>query len=157
LDESASSVGVVLDVAGGNVTGVSQIANITSMVGSLRNNAPVGIAKTVTTSRNVAYVFTVADFGFIDPGDTPADGLLAVRIASLPGVGILSDDGVSVSVGDLVLASDIASGKLRFIPAAGGTGAPYASFKFQVVDNGGTANGGIDTDPIARTMSIVVS
>ncbi|MHC5540868.1 beta strand repeat-containing protein, partial [Singulisphaera rosea] len=157
LDESSSSVGVVLDVAGGKVTGVSQVANITSVVGSPRNDAPLGIPKTVATPKNVTYVFTVADFGFIDPGDTPANALLSVKVVSLPGAGSLTNNGVAVAAGSTVLASDIAGGKLKFIPASNATGAPYASFTFQVRDNGGTANGGIDTDPTARTLTITVS
>ena len=37
-----------------------------------------------------------------------------------------------------------------------GTGTPYTSFAFKVKDDGGTAFGGIDLDPIARTMTIDV-
>ena len=34
-----------------------------------------------------------------------------------------------------------------FTPAANANGAAYASFTFQVQDDGGTANGGVDLDP----------
>ena len=44
-------------------------------------------------------------------------------------------------------AADIAAGKLVFTPAANANGAGYASFTFQVQDDGGTANGGVDLDP----------
>ena len=37
-----------------------------------------------------------------------------------------------------------------FTPAANANGAGYASFTFQVQDNGGTANGGVDLDPVAE-------
>ena len=37
-----------------------------------------------------------------------------------------------------------------FTPAANANGAGYASFTFQVQDDGGTANGGVDLDPIAE-------
>ena len=36
---------------------------------------------------------------------------------------------------------------LKFTPAANANGAGYASFTFQVQDDGGTANGGVDLDP----------
>ena len=44
-----------------------------------------------------------------------------------------------------------------FTPAANANGAGYASFTFQVQDDGGTANGGVDLDPTPRTMTINVT
>ena len=44
-----------------------------------------------------------------------------------------------------------------FTPAANANGAGYASFTFQVQDDGGTANGGVDLDPTANTMTIDVT
>ncbi|MEW6303259.1 MAG: MBG domain-containing protein [Verrucomicrobiota bacterium] len=46
---------------------------------------------------------------------------------------------------------------LVFTPTANGFGTPYASFTFQVQDDGGTANGGVDLDPTPRTMTINVT
>ena len=77
----------------------------------------------------------------------PANTLLAVKITTLPTAGKLTDNGVAVTAGQLVSASDISSGLLKFSPAAGANGAPYAKFTFQVEDNGGTANGGVNLDP----------
>ena len=51
----------------------------------------------------------------------------------------------------------IASGQMRFIPAANANGLPYASFAFQVQDNGGTADGGVDLDPSPNTLTINVT
>ena len=48
------------------------------------NDAPVGTSKTVTTNEDTAYTFSVADFGFSDPNDNPANSLLAVKITTLP-------------------------------------------------------------------------
>ncbi len=45
---------------------------------------------------------------------------------------------------------------LVFTPAASAYGTPYASFTFQVQDDGGTANGGVDLDPTPRTMTLNV-
>src|SRR5205814_299077 len=111
------------------------------------NSAPQGTDKTVTTLEETAYTFTVADFGFSDPNDTPQNSLLAVKITTLPAVGSLTNNNVAVAAGASVPEADISSGKLKFTPAANGSGSPYASFTFQVQDNGGTANGGVDLDP----------
>jgi len=46
---------------------------------------------------------------------------------------------------------------LKFTPGANGNGAGYASFTFQVQDDGGTANGGVDLDPTPRIMTIDVT
>src|SRR5262249_7027873 len=59
--------------------------------------------------------------------------------------------------GDFVLASDIAANKLVFTPAANKNGSPEASFTFQVQDDGGTANTGVDLDQSANTMAINVT
>ena len=52
------------------------------------NDAPVGVSTTVTTSENVAYTFGAANFGFADPNDNPPNNFLAVKITTLPAVGI---------------------------------------------------------------------
>ncbi len=48
-------------------------------------------------------------------------------------------------------------GSLAFTPAANANGTGYASFTFQVKDNGGTAGGGVDTDQSANTFTINVT
>jgi cadherin-like protein len=121
------------------------------------NDAPQGASNTVTTLEDNAYTFAAADFGFSDAVDSPANSLLAVKIGTLPGAGTLSDNGVAVTAGQFVSVADIAGGKLLFTPAADANGAGYASFTFQVQDNGGIANGGVDLDPTARTMNIDVT
>src|SRR5438093_348736 len=50
-------------------------------------------------------------------------------------------------------ASDIDAGKLKFVADADENGSPYATFTFQVRDDGGTANGGANLDPTANTMT----
>ena len=54
---------------------------------------------------------------------------------------------MAVTAGQFVSVADITAGKLMFTPAANANGAGYASFTFQVQDDGGTANGGVDLDP----------
>ena len=45
---------------------------------------------------------------------------------------------------------------LTFTPAPDGYGSPYGSFTFQVQDDGGTADGGVDLDPVPKTMTLDV-
>ncbi len=126
--------------------------NVTSV-----NDPPTGTNKTVTTLENAAYTFAVADFGFGDPADSPANSLLSVKLASLPSVGALTNNNQAVSAGQFISAVDIAAGKLMFAPAANGSGVNYANFTFQVRDNGGTANGGIDLDPAVDVIMVNVT
>src|SRR5207247_2146247 len=104
-----------------------------------------------------AYVFSASGFGFSDPNDSPANHFLAVVITSLPSAGQLTDHGNAVHAGDHVSVSDINNGWLAFTPAANAYGPAYASFTFQVQDDGGTANGGSDADPSPKTMTINVA
>lgn len=121
------------------------------------NDAPTGASHTVAMTKNTSYAFAVADFGFSDATDSPANTLLAVQITTLPTLGSLTDNGVAVTVGQRIAVADITSGKLKYTPVTNGTGVNYSNFTFKVQDNGGTANGGIDTDLTARTMTFNVS
>ncbi len=122
--------------------------NVTSV-----NDAPAGADNAVTTPEDTDYVFTAADFGFTDTHDTPADALLNVKITTLPAAGALTNNGAPVAAGDAVTAEDIAAGRLVFTPDADEFGSPYATFTFQVQDDGG----GADTDPTARLMTVNVT
>lgn len=121
------------------------------------NDAPVGTAHVVSMAKNSSYQFTTTDFGFTDPNDSSPNGFLAVRITTIPTVGSLTDNGTAVTAGTTIAVADITNGKLKFTPATNGTGTAYASFTFQVQDNGGTANGGVDTDLTPRKMTISVT
>ena len=121
------------------------------------NQPPHGTGTTVTTLEDTPYVFQTADFGFSDPNDSPANNFLAVEITTLPGAGTLSDNGLAVTAGQFVSVSDISAGKLVFTPAIYAHGSSYASFTFQVEDDGGTTNGGVNTDPTPRTMTVNVT
>ena len=114
------------------------------------NDAPAGTDNTVTTLEDTAYTFAAADFGFSDAADSPANALAAVKITTLPGAGSLTDNGVAVNAGAVHHGSRHRGGKLVFTPAANANGAGYASFTFQVQDDGGTANGGVDLDPVRQ-------
>jgi Ca2+-binding RTX toxin-like protein len=120
------------------------------------NDAPSGADKTITTNEDTAYTFAASDFGFSDTAD--ANSLAAVKITTLPAAGTLAVTGAgSLSAGDLVSVADINAGKLVFTPAANANGSGYASFTFQVQDNGGTSNGGVDLDQSANTITVNVT
>jgi hypothetical protein len=117
------------------------------------NDPPDGTDKTISLNEDASYTFTAADFGFSDPKESNA--LLAVKITTLPAAGTLKLDGVDVTAGQSIVAADI--GKLVYIPAANGNGTSYASFTFQVQDDGGTANGGVDLDSTPNTITFDVA
>src|SRR5690606_18079715 len=48
-------------------------------------------------------------------------------------------------------------GRLRFVADADANGEGYASFQFQVKDDGGTERGGVDLDPTVHTLTIDVA
>jgi large repetitive protein len=121
------------------------------------NDAPTGANKTVTTAENSGYTFSTSDFGFADAHDSPANNLLAVEITALPANGTLTDNGVAVTAGQFVSVADITGGKLVFTPVLNASGTSYASFDFKVQDNGGTANGGVDTAASATTITVNVT
>ncbi|MCU1397844.1 MAG: hypothetical protein JWN62_953, partial [Acidimicrobiales bacterium] len=154
----ASFTFVVRDDGGTLNSGVDvdQTARTMSINVTAVNDAPVGTNHTVTGVESTSYQFAATDFGFTDPTDAPANSLSAVKITTLPAPGTLTDNGGAVVAGQSIPVADITGGLLQFTPVANGHGPGYASFTFQVQDNGGTANGGVDLDPSARTMTIDV-
>ncbi len=118
------------------------------------NDAPSGTNKTVTTTEDTTYIFSLSDFGF---SDTDGNAFAAVWFDTLPGQGTLKWNGVAFSAGNFVNAYDISIGLLTYVPAANASGTAVASFTFRVQDDGGTASGGIDNDPSANTIAINIT
>ncbi|HYC46805.1 MAG TPA: cadherin-like domain-containing protein, partial [Burkholderiales bacterium] len=154
-------VGSVLRVTVSYLDGRGTPESITSVATAVIenvNDAPVGSNTTVTAS-STTYVFTLADFALSDPVDgstsAGADQLSGVQFATLPAAGSLTLAGAAVTAGEWIVAPDIAAGKLVYTGIATETG-NSASFGFHVRDSGGTANGGIDTDPVTRIMTVTV-
>ncbi len=116
------------------------------------NDAPAGTDKTVTINEDTVYTFTTGDFGFTDPLDNPANNFLTVKITTLPSAsdGVLKLNGVAVTAGQVIDVSDIA--KLTFTPVQDRFGTGIGAFTFQVRDDGGTLNGGQDTDQSPNTF-----
>ena len=111
------------------------------------------IAVPATASSSSPYTFRAADFRSTDP-DAVDDTVLSVQIASLPedssgtAAGTLQVGGSDATVGQSVNIADI--GTITYWPASGQSAtAGYASFTFQVTDDGGTPS------PLAASTTLV--
>ena len=120
------------------------------------NDAPAGTSTTLSLPTGVTHIFSAADFGFVDAADSPANALSWVEVATLPTSGQLTNNGVAVTAGQWVDIADINAGHLVFAPVVNGGAGSTASFTFLVRDDGGTANGGVDTaiNPAALTLTV---
>jgi len=118
------------------------------------NDAPIGTGGSVALSENVAVSFSASAFGFTDPNDNPANTLQAVRIVDLPAEGELLLSESAVTSGQLIPVAQLIS--LIYQPPAELVSPFLSSFSYQVQDNGGTANGGVDFDVLPRIFSIAV-
>ena len=121
------------------------------------NDAPAGTDKTAAATEDTPYTFVASDFGFTDPNDTPANTLQSVIITTLPLAtdGVLTVGGVAVTAGQELTAAQLAT--LTFTPALNRNGSGIGAFTFQVRDNGGTANGGVDLDASPNTFKFNVA
>ncbi|MCP2040408.1 CshA-type fibril repeat protein [Neisseria sp. HSC-16F19] len=120
------------------------------------NSAPDGTHKTF---QNVAagqtFILGVADFGFRDPNDTPANNFKEVIVEAPVGGGVLTYKGSPVTAPVTVTVAELNAGDLVYTaPVGAATSSPTINFK--VVDDGGTANGGQDTDQQANTLTFAV-
>jgi hypothetical protein len=101
------------------------------------------------------------DFGFSDPLDAPPNNFNSVKITTVPSPGsgtltrMTGEGWAPVYPGQFVSVGDINAGKLKFTPARDAKGTAW--FTFQVQDDGGTADGGVDLDSSPNRMTIVVA
>ncbi|MFO1321697.1 MAG: DUF4347 domain-containing protein [Burkholderiales bacterium] len=138
--------------SGGTLTDSDSVSITVTAV----NDAPTGADRTIATAEDTAVVLSLSDFALTDASDSPADTLLGILVGTAPVAGSLTLSGTAVTGGQFISASDIASGALRFAPAANAGGVAYATLTFQVRDDGGTADGGDDTDPASHTLTFDV-
>jgi serine-aspartate repeat-containing protein C/D/E len=139
-------------VLGSDSSGNSFILNLTINVTPV-NDAPTGEDETVALANGDSYVLGLADFGFNDPVE--GDAFKSVVFTTVPAHGALLLDGVAVTAGQEILASDIEAGKLSYT-APVDAGGPI-SFDFQVRDTGGTDGcGGNDLDLTPNTITFNV-
>jgi len=120
------------------------------------NDPPAGTDRSTAVFDNDFATLQPSDFGFTDPDDNPANSLAAVRIATLPAAGSLSDDGLPVTAGEVIPSADITAGRLSYVPVSSGNVVRHDAFTFQVQDDGGTAHGGVDLDPTPNTLTLDV-
>ena len=142
----------VWDDDGSNPLSDEGVVNVT--VTSV-NDPPAGADNTIAI-HSAARTMVAGDFGFDDSADVPVNNFSAIKVTSLPTAGTLKLNGAAVTAGAFVTAADINLGLLVFEPAAGASGIPYATFTFQVQDDGGTSNTGVDLDQSPNTMVIIV-
>ena len=119
------------------------------------NHAPVGTDKTIAIGHNTPYTFSISDFGFTDPNDSPPDLFYEFHIISVPTHGVLAWSGSTMHNGDAQLTTGVGLGNLVYTPTTGYSGTDTITFKVQ--DDGGTLNSGVDTDTSARTWTLNVS
>ena len=125
----------------------SNTATLEAETGTVSDNAaPTSSNRTVTMDEDTEYPFTSADFAFTDTDS--GDGLVSVKVVTLPAAGSLALDGAAVTAGDVVAVSDIS--KLKYTPPANAHGSGYASFTFKVSD-------GVSESASANTMTINVT
>ncbi len=103
--------------------------------------------------QGTSYTFSIGDFGFSDAGNSPPDNFEGVRIASLPMQGNLTALGSGVGVGQVISVQAILAGELRYANA-GIEQTPFATFTFQVQDDGETSEGGSNIDPTPNTFTL---
>ena len=145
---------VTFEVSDGTNTSNTASRNITI---TAVNDAPSGSPATLTLSEDATYSFGTADFGMYDTADNGAHSLTAVKITTLPALGTIKLSGVNVTAGQTVSAANITSALLTYAPVGNANGTGYTSFTFQVQDNGGIANGGIDLDASPNTITFNVT
>jgi VCBS repeat-containing protein len=145
------AVKLTYTVADGNggVTAATNSFNLAPV-----NDAPTGQTKAVTLLEDSSYTFTAADFGFSDPVDTPANNFDRVKITTIPAAGTLKLGNTAVIAGDVITVANIP--QLTFSPVANANGIGYATLSFQVQDDGGKTNGGVDLDPTSKLLSLNV-
>ena len=111
------------------------------------NDAPLSADGSASVYAGKTYTFALKDFAFSDTADS-ANGqnhsLQNILVKALPDAGTLLLNGTAVKAGQAISASDVAGGKLTFVPDASGAN---GHFSFAVQDSGGVANGGVDTSP----------
>ena len=99
---------------------------------SAANAVPTTADHTVSTSEDISYVFTAADFPFTDSDS--GDTLQQVQITNLETVGTLKLAGADVTLGQVISRAAIDAGDLTFEAVPEEFGSSYDSFEFRVHD-----------------------
>jgi hypothetical protein len=131
---------------------------VTSLPGqpTAANDPPIGRSTTIRIDEDTPRVLAIDDFGFDDPLDQPPNAPRAVRIEAPPSAGKLLLDGRPVDPGQEIGIADLEAGRLVYRPPTDVHGAALAAIDFRLRDDGGTVDGGIDLDPVLRSLMIDV-
>jgi len=103
----------------------------------------------VSVVEDTPYQFATSDFQYTD---AELHSLQSIVLVSLPSNGSLLLEGVPVSANQVIDAIDIAS--LQYIPKATVNGVAGDTISFYITDNGGVANGGVNTSITTAQMQI---
>lgn len=118
------------------------------------NDAPDGIASAIELQEDAVYTFSVTDFPYIDT--TEQHALLSVQISELPSQGNLTLNSNPVNADEIISVAEINNGSLTYKPDENVFGIFADALKFQVIDSGGTANGGSNIDGTPETLTITI-
>ena len=120
------------------------------------NKAPEGADRSIVVGMNQPYSLRSGNFGFTDPNNSPSNALKGVWITTLPeaGKGVLSLNGSPVTAGSFVAVAELDAGLLVYTPPLDESGSDYTGFTFQVEDDGGTENGGVNLDATPNRVTV---
>ncbi|MFM9972769.1 MAG: DUF4347 domain-containing protein, partial [Burkholderiales bacterium] len=153
-DRTSGAEGTKVSTAStGGTTAFSSASDTIDAVVVAVNDAPSGANKTINVLPGAYYTYTTADFPITDASDTPANIANGLLVTTIPANGQLYLDNVLVTTpGTVVSAADLSSGKLQYLADA--TTAVTRTWTFQVLDDGGTANSGVNTDTTPDTITM---
>ncbi len=129
--------------------GTVDSADAYTMTVHVGNRAPVAADGSVRIGADTEYAFKVGDFGYSDADGDALAGIAIRTLAGLPAGSALRLDGAPVRPGQAVTRAQLEAGGLVFVPEAGGTGSPYATFSFTVSD------GFADSAPATMRVHVV--
>ncbi|KPF90064.1 hypothetical protein IP81_15955 [Novosphingobium sp. AAP83] len=148
---------VVIATTDQNVPALTDTDTIAITV-TARNDQPGAIGGSSNILLNGTKVFSLADFPFTD---VEGNSLASILVNNVPLNGSLTLDAdgaggnapVAVTAAQSITAADIAAGKLVY---TAGSLTNTATFRYQIVDDGGRANGGSNmSGPATRTIYTV--
>jgi hypothetical protein len=137
---------------GADTTVINVLVNVTPV-----NDAPAGADNSDTTNDSTTLVFDAANFstGFTDPDHNAFAGVVITTLPSAAD-GKIQLNGVDIAALQFVTATQLANGNLTFVPVLG-SGGDSPTFTFQVRDDGGVLNSGVDTDQSPNTFTLVIT
>ena len=123
------------------------------------SDAPSGTDTVIITEGASPHVINIDDFGFSDASDN--DDFVALTINSLPSTGKLTENGIELAEGDVVLAADIEAGALQYsidsTTVSSASSDIIDTITFTVHDSGNTDNNGAFIDPTENQLTFEIN